>query len=509
MMSKIAGRRLRLCGVILPAIFAITAVAADTSPAKKDLTKLDLRLVNTPWTGDLDGMIERRMIRALVVYSKTFYFVDKGTQRGTSYDALRAFEDELNKSLKTRNLRVSIVFVPVRRDQLFPALRDGLGDIAAANLAVTAERQKLADFSTPLLSGVSEVVVTGPGAPDIRSTDDLSGKEIFVRKSSSYFESLTRLNQSLHKSGKPDVKLKLAPEQLEDEDLLEMVNAGLVPIIIVDNHKASFWAQIFKSIKVHEDVAVNWGGDVAWAFRKGSPKLKEAVDDFVKRHRVGTQFGNVTLQKYLKNTKWVTNATSAEEMAKFQLMVELFKKYAAQYGFDWLMLAAQGYQESRLDQSTKSPSGAIGVMQVMPATGASLKVGDITQVDANIHAGTKYMRTMLDTYFSDAQLDDLNRNLFAFAAYNAGPSRIAGLRKEAAKRGLNPNVWFDNVERIAAEKIGRETVTYVSNIYKYYVAYTLALEQSADRERARETVKKKADARCNFRMRRDGCCLLR
>jgi len=156
------------------------------------------------------------------------------------------------------------------------------------------------------------------------------------------------------------------------------------------------------------------------------------------------------------------------------------------------MLAAQGYQESRLDQSTKSPSGAIGVMQVMPTTGASLNVGDIRQVDANIHAGTKYMRTMLDTYFSDAQLDDLNRNLFAFAAYNAGPTRIAQLRKEAAKRGLNPNVWFDNVERIAAEKIGRETVTYVSNIYKYYVAYTLALEQSADRERARETVKKKS-----------------
>jgi len=476
---------------MLAAMFTVAAVAADTGSAKQKPKGLDLGLINTPWSGDLDGMIKRRMIRALVVYSKTFYFVDKGTQRGASYEALHAFENDLNKKLKTSHLRVSVVFVPVRRDQLFPALRDGRGDIAAANITVTPERQKLVDFSAPVWNGVSEVVVTGPGAPDIRSTDDLSGKEIFVRKSSSYFESLTRLNEALRKAGKPEVKLKLAPEQLEDEDLLEMVNAGLVPVIVVDNHKAKFWAQIFKSIKVHEDVAVSSGGDIAWAFRKGSPKLKETVDDFVKRHRIGTQFGNITLQKYLKNTKWVTNSTSAEEMEKFQRTVELFKKYAAQYGFDWLMLAAQGYQESRLDQNVKSPVGAVGVMQVMPATGASLKVGDIRQVDANIHAGTKYMRHMLDTYFSDAQLDDLNRNLFAFAAYNAGPARIAKLRKEAAKRGLDPNVWFDNVERIAAEKIGRETVTYVSNIYKYYVAYTLVLEQSAERERARETIKGK------------------
>jgi membrane-bound lytic murein transglycosylase MltF len=434
-------------------------------------------------------MIKRRMIRALVVYSKTFYFVDRGTQHGASYDMLRAFEHELNKKLKTRHLGVHVVFVPVRRDQLLPALRDGRGDIAVASLTITPERQKLVDFSVPEESDVSEMVITGPVVPEIHSTDDLAGQEVFVRKSSSYYESLTRLNQKLRKAGKPEVMIRLAPEQLEDEDLLEMVNAGIVPITIVDSYEAKFWVQIFKNISVHEDIAVNSGRDIAWAFRKDSSKLKKAVDDFVKHHRLGTQFGNVTFQKYFINTKWVTNATSAGEITKFQRMVELFKKYAAQYGFDWLMLEAQGYQESRLDQNVRSPAGAIGVMQVMPATGAALKVGDITQTDANIHAGTKYMRQMLDTYFTDAKLDDLNRHLFAFAAYNAGPTRIVELRKEAAKRGLDPNVWFNNVEQIAAEKIGSETVTYVRNIYKYYIAYTLALKQSAERERALETVK--------------------
>ena len=270
-----------------------------------------------------------------------------------------------------------------------------------------------------------------------------------------------------------------------------MVNAGLIPYIIVDSHKARFWAKIFKHIRVREDIAVNRGGEIAWAFRKKSPKLEAAVNKFVKRARKGTLFGNTTFTKYLENPNWVQNATSRREMERFERMVGLFKKYAKRYDFDWLMLAAQGYQESRLDQRRTSSAGAIGVMQVMPATGKAMNVGDIRKLEPNIHAGTKYMRTVLDRYFSDAKLDSLNRNLFAFAAYNAGPSRIAALRAIAKKRGLDPDVWFGNVERIAAERIGRQPVQYVSNIYKYYVAYRLARDEREERARAREVLRER------------------
>jgi membrane-bound lytic murein transglycosylase MltF len=140
---------------------------------------------------------------------------------------------------------------------------------------------------------------------------------------------------------------------------------------------------------------------------------------------------------------------------------------------DWMLMAAQGYQESRLDQRARSAAGAVGVMQVLPATGRQLGIGDVTKLDPNIHAGVKYMRFMINQYFKDEPMTDLDKGLFAFASYNAGPARIRQLRSETAKRGLDPNVWFDNVERLAAERIGRETVTYVSNIYKYYIAYTL------------------------------------
>lgn len=444
--------------------------------------------IDQPWTGDLDGMIERRRIRLLVVPSRTFYFVDAGQQRGLSYDRGVAFENELNKKLGKKTVRVEVVFVPVSRDELLPALIQGRGDIAAANLTITPERKEWVDFSSPLWTGVSEIVVSGPASPPLASIDDLSGREVFVRLSSSYFQSLWHLNEWFAKTGKAPVKIKPAPEQLEDEDLLEMLSAGLVEYVIVDDYKAEFWAQILPNLKPHPEASVRSEGELAWAFRKNSPELQKALDEFARMHGKGTLFGNAKFRDYLKNTKYVKNAATKEEVAKLLRTIQFFQRYAAQYDFDWLMLAAQGYQESRLDQNVKSRVGAIGVMQVMPATGKELAVGDIKQIENNIHAGTKYLRTVLDRYFPDAKFDALNRCLFAFAAYNAGPARVAGLRRKAEARGLDPNVWFGNVEQIAAEEIGQETVRYVGNIYKYYVAYQLIVAEQQEKDAARKTV---------------------
>jgi membrane-bound lytic murein transglycosylase MltF len=317
----------------------------------------------------------------------------------------------------------------------------------------------------------------------------LSGKEVFVRKSSSYHESLTALNQRFAAAQKPGVLIKEAPEELADEDLIEMVNAGLIPYTVVDEHIAVFWKKIFPKINVHDSVAVRAGGSIAWAMRQGSPQLKSAVDDFVARHGKGTTAGNSLLTRYLKNAKYVKNAASQSERKKFLALVKFFQKYGERYDVDWLLMAAQGYQESGLDQDARSHVGAIGVMQVMPATGQDLGVGDITQTEPNIHAGVKYMRWMIDEYYGDEPMAKLDKALFALASYNAGAGRISKLRQLAAKRGLDPNVWFHNVELVAAEKIGAETVTYVSNIYKYYVAYQLIMEAKTEKEEALKKMK--------------------
>jgi membrane-bound lytic murein transglycosylase MltF len=357
-----------------------------------------------------------------------------------------------------------------------------------ANLTITPERLKQVDF-TPTAKNVSEIVVTGPGAEPIASVQDLAGKEVYIRKSSSYYESIEQLNAEFAKASKAPVKVRLAPETLESEDILEMVNAGLVKVTIADAHIATFWKKIFPKLTLHSDVAVRTGAEIGWMIRKDSPQLKAGLNTFISRFPEGSARRNTLLHKYLKSTKWAKEATSEAEIAKFERLIEFFRKYGDRYDMDYLLMMAQGYQESQLNQEAKSPVGAIGVMQVMPATGKDLAVGDISQIEPNIHAGVKYMRFMMDQFYANEPMDRLNKGLITFASYNCGPGRMQQLRKLAAKRGLDPNVWFNNVELIAAEKVGRETVTYVANIYKYYLAYRMITEQHEEREKAKETVK--------------------
>jgi membrane-bound lytic murein transglycosylase MltF len=458
------------CALVLWSPSAWVAVSAAEEP-------LTIDLQSSVWRGDLDEMIRHRAVRVLVPYSKTLYFVDLGgTQRGMSYEFMRAFEDALNQRLGRGDLRVHAVFIPVARDQLIPLLVAGKGDIAAANLTITPERSRLVDFAEPVANGVSEIIVTAPGVPPLHSLEDLSGREIYAERAMSYYDSLLALNERLRARGLAPVRLREADSHFETEDLLEMVNAGLVKIVVADSYLARFWRQIYPNLVPYEHLAVRSNGDIAFAVRKDCPKLKAELDAFTRTHRVGTLFGNVELQKYLQQTQWARSALSQSDLARFYSMVELFRKFGSQYDVDWLLMAAQGYQESQLDQTRRSDAGAIGVMQLTPATGREMGVGDISELEANIHAGIKYDRFLVDNYYHDARIDQLNKVLFGLAAYNAGPARIRSARNRAAQLHLDPNIWFDNVERVVAEDVGRQPVQYVSNIYKYFIAYTLVQE---------------------------------
>ncbi len=446
-------------------------------------------ILDQEFVGDFDEMVKRRLIRAGVVYNRTQYFIDRGVQRGISAEALNLFEEQLNKRLKTGLLKVHVAVVPLSRDQLFPALLAGKVDLVAAAITITPERQTLAAFSTPTRTGVSEIVVTAKDVAAPATVDDLSGREVFVRKSSSYFESLEQLNKSLAGRGKPPVTIKLAPEALEDDDILEMVNAGLVDVTVVDDFVVEFWQKVLPDIRPHATVAVRTGGDIAIGVRKGNPRMLQAANIFVKEYGPNTAFGNTMDRKYLESTRYVKNAASEAERKKLRELVKMFQTYSEKYSVDYLLMAAQGYQESQLNQSARSHVGAIGVMQIMPATGKDLNVGDISLVEPNIHGGVKYFRFMMDEFYKDEPMDEVNKGLMTLASYNAGPGRMRQLRRETEKRGLNPNVWFGNVERIVSERIGRETVQYVGNIYKYYIAYRLVQERENERARAKTEIR--------------------
>jgi membrane-bound lytic murein transglycosylase MltF len=441
----------------------------------------------TAWTGDFDGMLERRRIRVLVPFSRSLFFNDRGRERGISADTVRGFEAWLNEKYakQLRNRPITVLIVPTTRDRLLPNVASGLGDIAVGNLTVTEERGRLVDFaSDPAAPTVNEIVVTGPKAPAITTVEELSGKTVHVRRASSYFESLTALNARLVSAGAPPVNVVLVPDALEDEDILEMVDAGMLAAAVVDDWKARMWAQVLPHLKLNEQAVLRTGGVLGWATRKDSPKLRGEILGYMKEVTRGVITGRV--EQYTRRVKRLRNPTKSADEERFEQLLALFEKYGERYRFDPLMLAAQGYQESQLNQNARSDVGAIGIMQVMPATGEALGVGDIRLSEPNIHAGAKYMDQLMKRYFRDADLDDVNRTLFAFASYNAGPGAIAKMRDEAAKSGFDPNQWFNNVEVVTARRIGLETTTYVRNIYKYYVAYKLMAEMRATEKVERE-----------------------
>ncbi|WP_082038084.1 transglycosylase SLT domain-containing protein [Flavihumibacter solisilvae] len=448
------------------------------------------------YTFDFDSMLKRRLVRVLVPYSRTLFFNDKGIERGVTADNFREFERFLNQKYKKQlgHIPLTVIFVPTPRELLFEHVVKGAGDIAAGNLTATEERRKIVDFMAPDEMRVSELVLTRKKDAPVVDLAQLSGKTVHVRKSSSYYESLQKLNARFAAKGLEPIKLEIVSDNLEDEDLMEMLNAGILSVIVVDDWMAKMWAQILPSIVVNKNIAVDSSGKIGCAFRKRSPKLEAELHDYYFNYQKKLGTISYRMKRYHGKVKELQDPTKSGHARRFEEIMRLFEKYGKKYEFDPLMLAALGFQESRLNQDAKSQVGAVGVMQVMPATGSSMKVGDVHVVEPNIHAGTKYISLLMTEYFQDADFDDFNRCLFAFACYNAGPGRVAGLRKTAAERGLDPDIWLNNVEVIASEKIGQETTTYVRNITKYYYSYKLLQGMDKRHDEAARDAKASTDA---------------
>jgi membrane-bound lytic murein transglycosylase MltF len=473
-------RRTMLLGT--PLLLATASSSAAPPP-------IGLRTDLGTWTDDFDGLMKRRVIRILAPYSRTLFFEDRGTFYGTVAENARVLEIWLNKTFKTGSRPIVVAVIPTTRDQLLGDLLAGRGDIGAGDITVSAGLAKEVAFTDPLLRGVKEILATNAKTPRFTNADALSGTEVATRKGTSSFNSLQALNQDLTAVGKPPVKLVLVPGALENEDMMDMVASELLPPIVVDDWIVRLWAGLIPGLTAQSQVVLREGVDLSWGVRLSNPKLLQVLNEAIDQGNHVENFSN-RLKFYLGKLKRLHAATSGEDLRRFQTLRELFERYGKEYDFDDLLLQAQSFQESRLRQETRSHAGAVGLMQLLPQTGASMKVGDINQAGPNVHAGAKYMRELIGKYFPDAQFDEQNRTLFAFASYNAGPAAIARMRKLAAAQGLQQDVWFNNVERVTAAHIGQEPVRYVRNIYKYYVAYKLVEEHEHTAEAARKRVPK-------------------
>ncbi len=482
--------------VILTGAFLLSSppsISIAGSPKNQSYNpEIAIKKLQKPFKGDLPALKKRRYIRALVSYSKTNFFIEKGRFYGFEYELLNQYEKFLNKGKKKQKW-IKIIYIPVPFSDLLSDLRRGKGDIAAAGLTITPGRKKLVAFTTPYLSNVNEIVVTHKSVKPLKSIYDLAGKKIYVRQGSSYIQHLRNLNGRLKSKHKKTVRIVVLKKYIGTEDILELVNAGVFKYTVADNHIATIWSKILKNVRIYPKLTIHSGGKIAWAVRKGNPKLRKNLSIFLKKNKKGSHLGNILFTRYYAKTKWIKNPVSKSELRKLRTMESLFKKYGKKYHFAWYMIAAQAYQESGLNQNKKSPSGAVGVMQILPTTAKDKNIGihNVYNLENNIHAGVKYLFHLRETYFNDKRISPLDQVFFSWAAYNAGPNRINSLRRIAKKRGLNPNRWFHNVEQIASEKIGRETVEYVSNITKYYVAYKLYFQKQERTKELKELIMKK------------------
>ena len=463
--------------IILSLLILIIAFQGNASSTENKPFPLNTHISET-YHDDLPGLLQKKYIRVLTTVNRTNFFVSDGHLVGYEYSLLKEYEKFLNKQINRKDLQVVLDFILVARDELIPKLVNGYGDIAAAGLTITAERKKKVSFTKPYLTGVKEVVVTSKGGFYPQNCNDLSGKKVYVRKSSSYYQSLIDLNERFLKENKRPAQIINLSEEIETESILEMINSGAIGITVADSHIAKVWSQVLKNIEIHENVTLRSGSLLAWMVSKNNPQLLSSLNEFIKTHKKGTLLGNIYFKRYYQNANKLKNPIEIEAWQQLKQYKEVIKRYAAKYDFDWMLILAMAFQESGLDHTRKSKAGAVGIMQILPSTARDKKIGikNVDKLENNVHAGVKYLDFLRDHYFSNEEISPRDQIRMSLAAYNAGPAKIRKVRNLAEKMGLNKNRWFRNVELAALRIIGQETVRYVSNINKYYVLYQTLLE---------------------------------
>jgi len=437
--------------------------------------------------GDLTDLIKRGAIRVLVSSNKTSFTTERGRLAGFEYELMMEYRKYLKTRVRKRSWPVQFIFLPMPFDDLLPALAEGRGDIVAAGLTVTPEREKLAAFTRPYMKNVKEIVVAAPSVTGLETLDDLAGRTVSVRAGKSYAASLTALNEDFAARGLAPVVLDLVEPVFAKEDIFGLVNADGLDLTLADDHLARLWSQVYDDMAVRDDLVLRDGGEIAWAVRQDSPELLDSLNTFIRKSGQGTLIGNILIKRYFMRPDWFADPLDPDSQARLSELRDLLQRNGEKYGFNWLLLGALAYQESQLDHSVRSPVGAVGLMQVMPETAAAppIELVPVDDIEKNVEAGAKYLAFVRNEYFNDPAIGDVDRVNFALASYNAGPTRINRMRRRAAKEGLDPNVWFNNVEKVVRRRVGIEPVQYVRNITRYYIEFLVMQRTNAARAEAR------------------------
>ena len=423
------------------------------------------------YTDDFDAIKKRKTLRVITRNNAASYFLWRGELLGFEYELVKAFA-------KQHKLRLEIISAPSHEAQI-TLLLQGKGDIIASFLTVTENRKQRGISFSRYHHKASEIIVSRADDNSIQTTGDLAGRSIYVRKSSAYWETL----QTLKNTG---LKFNLiaAPENMETEEIIGQVASGEYDLTLADNHLLDI--ELTWRDDIHAALVIGDVRDNAWAIRSNNPQLLKAVNQFIKK-QYRSLFYNITYDKYFKNAhrikKYRAQRIDLNPDGTLSPYDTLVKKYAQKYGFDWRLLVAQMYQESRFNPKAKSWVGARGLMQVMPRTAKEMKISNLKDPESGIKAGVQYLNWVRERFEQELSIKD--RMWFTLAAYNAGQGHVKDARRLARQQGLNPDKWFNNVEKamllLSKRKYSRkarhgyvrgtEPVNYVREIRTRYRAY--------------------------------------
>ncbi len=460
-------------------LIVVMGGAATAGPDEAERNVLGAHVAKQ-YESDLESVLHKRYLRVLTSNNSFDYFIYQGRHAGYQYEMVREFTRRLNdKYFSGRGtLKIQFELLPVRSEQLIPMLLEGRADMIAARLTITSERAALVLFSDPYRK-VDELLVAGQNTKRLRHLSDLAGRQVAVRKSSSYYESLAALSREFTASGKPEIRIETVDEDLETEDILALVAAGRFELSVADSIVAKTAVALFPELRIVPELHLRAGGELAWATRPGSAALQREMNEFLAGYRQGSLLGNVTTKKYFENHVGLQARIQADGKTRLSPYDDDFRRRAAQYGFDWRLLAAVAYQESRFEQSSRNRSGAVGLFQIKPSTAREpyIDIPDVAgkeNASNNIRAGVKYLAWIKARYFdSVGEMRERDRVRMTLAAYNAGPRTLINAQRQARKMELDPTRWFRNVEMALLAMSKPEPVKYVSEINQRYLSYIM------------------------------------
>jgi len=418
---------------------------------------------------DLEQVRGSKVLRVLVNQSRNSSGEVKGEPVGIEYYRLRALEHYLNARAGDGQ-QVRIKLIPRAKEQLLGALQRGEGDLAAPGELLDPAVVGGVSSSAPVLDQVPLWLVGRKGERSFSRVEQLSGRTVALTSASAAGALIQQVNQQLALRKRPPVKIEWVDSTLAVEDVLEMVQAGIYHLTVVERPIAQRWARVMPQLRLDTRLQLGQPQAMRWYVRRDAPMLLATVDRFLQGYRA-PENQDAAFERIYRRQYRVHNPLAQKDRQRLTSVRAVLQKHGAAQQIDWLNLAALAFKESTLNPTARGSGGAHGLMQITPSAAQRVGVSNTATVDGNVQASARYLALIRRKFFASPQINERERMAFVLAAYNLGPERVQAMRAEARKRGLNGNQWFFQTERVAMEQVGMGPVNFVNSVNKYFLAF--------------------------------------